>query len=246
MVAMLLWAGASGAEIRRIEEIGAVPIRSSERGADARDAALQAALQEAVGRVARSFLMDVDPSSGSASDPEAVDLNKVLGKRMVPYTTRFRVLQDKGERPAMFAEKGAATEYVLVVEVFVDADRVEQRLMDAGLLERDAGAGEVRLIELELRGLKAYGALQAVRTLLTERIGAKSAVPLQFEKGVAVLEVELPGADADPAELSDQLASLGPPELLIRPLEVDAQRAVLDITWRPSADSKGRGTPGSR
>jgi hypothetical protein len=146
----------------------------------------------------------------------------------------------------MFAEEGASTEYVLVVEVFVDAERIEQRLLDAGLLERDPLAGEVSLIELELQGLERYGALAAVRTLLTERLGASAALPLSFTRGVAVLEVELPGIGADASEVAAQLEDLGPPELLIRSLEADPDRAVLDVTWRPAEDSGDGAAAGAR
>jgi hypothetical protein len=231
-----LLAAPAGAEVQRIEEIGVVPIRGSGGRGGARDAALQAALQEAVERVARGFLHEVEPSGAD----EDVDLEKVLGARLVQYTKRFRVLEDQGARPAMFPEKGATSEYVVVVEVFVDADRVEQRLIDAGLLQRAPGAGEVRLVELELRGLDHYGGLQAVRQLLMEEIGAISAVPLRFERGVAVLEVELPGDDADPAELLDQLASASEPGLILRALEADGQRAVLEVTWEPPAPAESR------
>ncbi len=245
-VVLVLAAGPAAAEIRRIEEIGTVPIRSADKGsANARDAALQAALREAVRRVAQSFLMDAEnagPESGNDTD----ELEKVLGKRMVPYTTRFRVLEDRGERPAMFVEKGVKTEYVVVVEVFVDADRVEQRLIDAGLLARDPLDGEVTRIDLELQGVKAYGAVMAVRELLTERVGVRSAVPRSFERGTAVLEVELAGADRDPVQLTEQLAALGPPELLIRVLSVDAMRAVVDVTWRPAANDGESRPAGSR
>jgi hypothetical protein len=240
----------AAAEVRRIEEVGAVPIRNDGRGGvGVRDEAKQAALQEAVKRVARSFLMEVDPPIGSDAGGEEIDLEKVLGKRMVPYTTRFRVLEDRGERPAMFAEKGKKREYVVVVEVFVDADRVEQRLIDAGLLIRDPRAGEVTRVELEARGLEAYGALAALRALLIEQAGATAAVPQRFEQGVAVLDVELEGGDGDPSELTEQLMALGPPELLIRTLEVGAHRAVVDVTWRPSSDQGGAGrgaAPGAR
>ncbi len=237
----LMVAAAASAEVRRIEEVGAVSIRSGARGGDARDAAMQAALQQAVLRVARSFLMESDqPAAGDIDDAA---LEAVLGKRMVPYTSKFRVLEDRGERPAMFAEKGAATEYVVVVEVHVEADRVEQRLMDEGLLARDPLAGTVSRVILELRGVEAYGAVAAVRELLVERLGATSAVPKSFERSVAVIEVELPGASADAPGLTEQMAAQGPPVLLLRPVEVDDMSAVLDVTWRPE---KAAGAAGRR
>jgi hypothetical protein len=226
-----LGAAPAAAEVRRVEAVGAVPIKAgSRRGAV--DDAIQAGLREAVSRVARSFLDEVEMPVGE--DGEEVDVEVLLGKRMVPYTTRFRILEDKGERPAMFAEKaGVTTEYVVVVEVFVDADRVEQRLIEAGALQSDPGAGEVTRIELEVHGLEDYGAYRAVLALLTERAGAQAAVPRRFEHGVAVIEVELAGSSTEVADLTEQLVALGPPELAFRPVELDDERAVLDVVWTP-------------
>ena len=71
----------------------------------------------------------------------------------------------RGVRPALFVEDpDAATEYVVIVEVHVDADRVEKRLVDAGMLasgEPLAAAGRVRLEVLGLRRYQAYQELEA-------------------------------------------------------------------------------------
>ncbi len=238
-LATLLVAGTAGAEVRRIEAVGVVPLRAGSGTAGAVDAAIQAALEEAVTRVARSFLMDVEPAeSGEAQEP---DLEKVLGDRMVPYTTRFKVLDDKGLRPAMFADAPRVkSEYVVVVEVFVDADRVQQRLIDAGLLRRDPLADAVDRVTLEVRGLDAYGAYAAVRALIVERCGARTAVPLQFDRGVAVLAVDLPLDAGGAGPLVDQLVALGPPQLRVRPLEVEEGRAVVSVEWTSPPDARDR------
>ncbi len=222
-------AGESLAEIRRVEAVGVVPLTPGQQGSvDALDEAVQAALREAVSRVARDFLMEAEPGE------EEVDLQEVLGKRMVPFTARFRILDDQGERPAMFADDpGVTSEYVVEVEVFVDADRVQQRLVEAGLVAPDPGMGAVSRIELELRGLSGYGAYQAVRTLLTEQLGARQALPRSFEQGVAVLDVELLGRDADATSLAEQLLEHGTPGLTIRPLELDRRRLVVTVDWSP-------------
>jgi hypothetical protein len=235
---VLVLAGAAVAEVRRIEEVGVVPLGSGGSGLGAaRDAAKQAGLRAAVERVAQSFLMEVDGGEGV----EDVDLEKILGQRMVPYTTRFRVLEDQGERPAMFPGKSGGKEYVVVVEVFVDADRVRQRLVDAGLLE-DPLAGGSAHVELELRGVRDYAALAAVRELLTERFGAVAAVPLRFERGLVVLDVELEGRAGDAAELADQMVSRGGPGLGFQAISADAKRAVLGVTWSPPTPADRQGS----
>ena len=114
---LLLGAGpeARAEDVRRLEAVGVVPLKPTQRGSvGALDEAIQAALREAVSRVARSFLMDVEPAG-----EDEVDLDEVLGKRMVPYTSRFRIVDDQGERPAMFAEDARM--------VFANADPLEGR-----------------------------------------------------------------------------------------------------------------------
>jgi hypothetical protein len=229
-------AGESLAEIRRVEAVGVVPLKPRQQGSvDALDQAVHEALREAVSQVARDFLMEAEPREG-----EEVDLQEVLGERMVPYTARFRILDDQGERPAMFAEDPTVTtEYVVEVEVFVDADRVQQRLVDAGLVAPDPGVGLVSRIELEIRGLSGYGAYEAVRTLLTEQLGAHQALPRSFERGIAVLDVELAGKDADATSLAEQLLDLGTPELTVHPVEMNGGRLVITVDWSPPTADDG-------
>jgi hypothetical protein len=234
---VFLLAAPAQAEVRRLEAVGTVPLKAGgQAGIGALEGAIQAALQEAVLRVARSFLEEADLPDEEASE---TDVKEVLGNRMVPYTARFRILDDQGERPAMFAEDPeVVSEYVVVVEVFVDADRVEQRLLEAGLLEQAPDAGAISRLVLEVRGVDAYGAYQAVRVLLTERVGALSAVPRGFDRGVAVFNVQLPGSDVEASDLAEQMAALGPPELSVRPLEIDERRAVVAIQWTPPPEGE--------
>lgn len=236
VAALVLGAGLAwqaGAEIQRVEAVGVVPLKESQRGSvDILDQAVQAALHEAVSRVARDFLLEVDLG-------EAESLEEVLGRRMVPYTARFRILDDQGERPALFAEDPTVTsEYVVEVEVFVDADRVEQRLVEAGLLEPDPVGVPVSRVELELRGLSGYPAYEAVRLLLTEELGVRQALPRSFEGGVAVLEVELEGNGGDASSLAEQLLERSSRELNVQPLELAEGRLVVQVEWVPQGDSE--------
>ena len=223
----------ASAEIQRVEAVGVVPLKPSEQGAvDIVDQAVQAALHEAVSRVARDFLLEVEPG-------EADSLEEVLGRRMVPYTARFRILADQGERPALFADDPTVTsEYVVEVEVFVDADRVQQQLVEAGLLEPDPVGLSVSRIELELRGLSGYQAYEAVRLLLTEQVGARQALPRSFQGGIAVLEVELEGDEDDTSYLAEQLLELSNRELSVRPVEVAEGHLVVEVDWAPQAEGK--------
>ena len=229
---LILTGGPSLADERRIEEVGAVPLgEKGSRSGSAYDDAKAAGLRAAVERVAQEFLDEAPRPDGG--EREDVDLEKVLGSQMVPYTTRFRVLEDQGERPAVFSSKGARTEYVVVVEVFVDADRVRQRLVDAGLVEDDTPAGVGSRIEVELRGVDRYGAVNAVRDLLAETAGATTVVPVEFDRGVAVLDVALPGEDADSRELAEDLVRADVPGLSLRAVELDRERVVLQVRWQP-------------
>ena len=231
-------AGDVDAEVQRLETIGAAPIKQGQRATvSTRDAAVQAALREAVLRVARELLMDAPVSAGGDELP----LGEVLGERVLPYTTRYRILDDQGERPAMFAEDPEVSrEYVVIVEVSVETARVEQRLIDAGLLASEGTAEEATRVRVEVRGLFEYPAYEAMRELLTAAGRASSAVPVRFERGVAVLELELPGGSGgswkggrEADELVARLVEAGPPALVIRPIEVGADGIVLAATWTP-------------
>jgi hypothetical protein len=223
---------ALAADVRRIEAVGVVPLRAGKQGS-ALDEAIQAALVEAVSRVAQSFVDEAEPS-----EQGEVDLKEILGKRMVPYTSRFRILDDQGERPAMFAEdSGVRSEYVVVVEVHVDADRVQERLIEAGVLQRADEAGKTSRIALEARGVWQYGAYEALRQLIVQHAGARTAIPRGFKRGVVLLDVELAEASADATDLAESLVEQQSDELRIRPVEVDARRLVVRVEWTPPSDA---------
>ena len=95
-----------------------------------------------------------------------------------------------------------------------------------------------------MRGLQEYPAYQAMRELLTGPGRALSAIPVSVERGVAVLDLELPtrstrvwGRDSRDAEqLVERLVSAGPPSLVIRPVKVEAEEIVLAVTWTPPVE----------
>jgi hypothetical protein len=220
--ALGLAGGTSGAEERSVEGVGAAAVSE---GGSARDAALRAAIAEAVRQVAFELLPHLDPAAAEA----AVD--QALAPDPRTLASRYRILEDRGEGPALLLqEPGVEREYVMVVQADVDVARVRQRLERAGLLapsQSQAAAGQRLRVVLE--DLDGYAAYMAVRTLL-EEIGARDAVPLEIERGRAVLEVE---TRSSPDDLLAALQRSAPPELRIEPRAIDAAAITLRAHFLP-------------
>lgn len=200
-VALALVPAEAAAEVRRLEVVGAVPADPDLRTEEPlRRAALEAALDEAVSRVARGLLAGPD---GEAPD---VDLDEILGES-TDYALRYRVLEERGERRALLVDDpDVATEFVVLVEVHVDVDRVAARLESAGLA---ATLGTGHSFELELLEVPSERAFAAVRRALVEQAGAERAIPVELEPGRAVLRVE--AAQGSKTAVSRLLAAdLGP------------------------------------
>ena len=234
VLAALLGAGATGAEVRRLEAVGAVPVKAHPEGGVApRDAAIREALREAVFRVAHELLLDEEVGEEA---PET-SLEQVLGGDMVRYTSRFRILDDRGERPALFAdEPDVRREYVLVVAVHVDVDRVRARLAETGLLTRAADGGDRSRLRVEVRGLTVYPAYQALRVLLIDGVEGRSVVPVELARGRAVLEV---ASDETPSQLADRLITTAHPNLDITLLRAVGDSMSLAVQWTPPAAEEG-------
>jgi hypothetical protein len=246
-------AGAVGAEVRRMEVVGAVPLDAkTRRSGIPKDRAIQEALWEGVSRVAADLLADSAIELEDGDDP----LRAALGSDMVPYASSFRILDDQGERPTLFTDHpDAATEYVVVVEVQVDVDRVRDRLRSAGLLEIQGGLTALSGIELEARGLTDYRGYQALQALVqSERVGAASAEPREFERGRALLRVQ---AEWGARELLERLLAAAPPEMRITPIDVEEPSPdeldgwdrnapavgslVIEVSWTPPPSEDGEG-----
>jgi len=153
-----------------MEAVGAVPLAPDARHTSPlRDIAVRMALNEAVRRVALDLVPGMEPEEAAEFLPE------VLGDEPFDYTTRFRIIEDRGERPALFVEDpGVEFEYVVVVEAHIDADRVEKRLADAGLLmERSAGAPH-RDLRLVVEDIESFAAYTALRETLIDRVGVEN------------------------------------------------------------------------
>lgn len=235
LLAGCIAAPAGAADVRALEALGAVPIHSdggSRRSP--RDRALRRALHEAVWRVA------VEELDAAVVAPGEEEVAVALGDDPLVYTTRFRVVEDRGERPALFSgDPEAANEYVVLAEVHVDADRVRRRLSDAGLMRLPSG--EVRRIRtrLALVEVRSWAEVQAVRTLLHE-VGAGTAVPVDLVRGRAVLAVE---SAHSPEALVDALLAAAPPELRLERLGAGPDGLELRAHFLTAADSPAPRAP---
>ena len=128
----------------RVERSGSVPLAAGARPAvrPPRQAALEARRSarpcERVGARARSS------TRTAARAPRSRRLDAALGDGSARSTSsRFRILEDRGERAPLLERRARrpSAEYVVVVEAQVDADRgCAQRLAQAGLLGAPAAA----------------------------------------------------------------------------------------------------------
>lgn len=217
LLALLLLSGVAGADVQRVEAVGSYGIRERARSnVIVRDEAIQRALWEGVSRVAIEEIGASSSSPGSGDDPglmpddsdpsdEGSDaLAKALGDEILPYTRSFRILEDKGEMPVLFDEDPAVSlEYVVVVEVLVDVDRVRSALREAGLITTPGRVAEREPVRIELIGIASYSSFQSVLEALRSELGARRIETLGFARERQLLSVEGPFG---PSEL---LAALG-------------------------------------
>jgi hypothetical protein len=188
---------------------------------------LEAALTHAVERVARELL-----SADAAADP-GLDLGGLLGGNPRDFTVRYRVLEDRGERRALLvADPEVSTEYVLLVEVFLDVSRIQSALDAAGLPLRKPGEGGHRELRLVVESLPSYRAYVALRRHLMERGEATSVIPAVFESGRVELRVV---AKLAPPDLMDRLVMPPPKGLRVEPVFADGQSMWIRITELPEA-----------
>jgi hypothetical protein len=228
LLGLLVAAGAArGAEERAVEGVGAVAVKagSKPRPGAPREAALRAAIGEAVRQVAFELVPHLDPAAIGPA------VERALGSDPRAYANRFRIVEDRGEGPARIVdEPGVETEYVMVVQAQVDVARVRQSLERAGLLAPASGANSPRQrFRVVIEDLDGYAGYMAVRTLLDE-LGVHGAVPVEMERGRAVLEVE---SRVAPEDLLDSLVRSAPPELRVEPVASDDTSITLRAHFVP-------------
>jgi hypothetical protein len=236
-------AGAAAGEIRQVEAVGAVPLSANVRPkTPLRDLAVRMALNDAVFRVALDLLPELGPEQADELLPEA------LGDEPFAYTTRFRIIEDRGEVPALYHDDpGVDFEYVVVVDAQIDSDRVEKRLGDAGLLANRPPRPAYRDLTLIVEDPPSFSAYAALQRAVLGAEGVESAIPVRMERGRAVLRVR---ASKGASQLLEDLLQAAPPELVVTP--VDAREDVLTLRVRldPSAataaPARPPGGPGGR
>lgn len=232
-IALLVLASPSGAvEIRRVESVGAVPATAAQAGGSApRDAALQDGLFEAVRRVAIDLVTGGEPPAPEEEVLPRGMAVEVLGNDPLVYITRFRILEDRGERPALFVEDPEVeTEYVVVTEVHVDVDRLRSRLSENGLLAMPSGESPRLLLEVTVEGVDRYDTFEIVREALIEAAGARSAMLIEARHGIGVFQVETEGRAPD---LLNALLRLDRPGLRIAPLAAGERTVGIRVEWAP-------------
>lgn len=223
------------AEVQRVEAVGRYGIKKSSRSrVIPRDEAIERALWEGVSRVAFEVIGEGDQGIGEGNDANSA-LRSALGNDIVPYTRSFRILEDKGEKPVLFQdEEGVRIEYIVVVEVIVDVDRVTQSLEAQGLIAASSSAeGPRSSVAIEFEGLSRYSAFDSVLKALREDIGATRVRTLEFARNRQLVEVEGPFG---PAALSRRLSGLSRDRLVLEPVEIDTagQRIRVVGRWRAS------------
>ena len=255
VLACLFATDAEAGQPQRVEVVGIYPIRDAQRGQlNPRDEAIQQALWEGVSRVALELIGDergegrsvIDgdevarsgaaPTSDPTSDPVApADASRrfreVLGREILPYTRSFRILEDRGERPVLFAdEPGVRSEYLVVVEVLVDVARLSSELSRAGLLTTVGTDLSRQRITIELIGLERHAGLRRVLETLRTEIGAIRIETLEFSPARQLLSVE---TAIGPDEVAERLGSVEASDLILDPIEVDgaARRLRVLAQW---------------
>lgn len=237
LLAGLAFAGPSGAEEKWMEGAGVAKAEPGEgKTGPGRQAALQAALAEAVQNVAVELLAAEEAAAGKpASEPAALRERaaRALGGDPSAYVSRYQIRDDRGVQPRLLlTDPSAKAEYQLVVVAQVDVSRVRQKVgarapapvaptppskEEAPVAKPDEappadGAFAVYAVEVDQIG--SYHEYTAIRQALVEKIGATQALPREVGRGRAVFTVEAPvPATALPAALSKAVGPSLPLEI---------------------------------
>ncbi len=226
---------AAARDVVRVESVGAAAVRSD--SASPRDAAVRKALLGAVQQIAEGLLAtgaedEFGEGPGDAEDLESdalenTELQRILGNEPLEYATRFQVVEDRGEGPALFvSDPNVETEYVVIVSVFVDRDRIRERLARAGIALAPVGQEPRIRSFLILEDLGEYWVYAEIRRVLLEELKMHSAIPRQFTPGRAVLELS---AAQSPREYLGSLQRSLSDRMELVPLSVEADEMRLRV-----------------
>jgi hypothetical protein len=232
-----LAAAQASAQVRQMETVGAYPLtQDAQRSGSARDTAVKLALDEAVIQVA------MDLVTGLKRDEAADFLPDVLGDDPLDYISRFRIIEDRGERPTQYSQDPKVEfEYVVLVESHLDSARIKRRLEKAGLLMASA-RGPARQLLVVIDGNDDFDAYEVLRRALVDRLRVKSAVPVEMERGRIVLAVE---TSRSSRQLLENLLRNAPPELLVTPVDAQAGLLKLRIELQALPEGDGESLPGA-
>ena len=258
-------AGPASAELRTVRGLGVAPAPAGDPEAlpALRDRAVRQALRDAVVGVAEEVV------ARTPGIPPVLAPEELLGPDPAEYVPSYRILEDRGvvaQSPLGGDRPGP--HYVVLVEATVDASAIRREVARAataggdrpGESEMEAGpdaispqgttplppvprpdSAEGRLL-LVLEEAESYPAVQAVRRLLVEDLGAVTARPVVWEPGRVVLEVETPLASRT---LAARLRGLAPSDLALEVLEVGPARVTIRAALRrfPAGTAEGRAVP---
>jgi len=239
-------------DVVRVESVGVASVESD--SASPRDTAVRKALLDAVRLTAEDLLATraVDGYGDGPGDPEDLEfetarraeLQRILGDEPLEYATRFQVVEDRGEGPALFgSDPNVETEYVVIVSVFVDRDRIRERLARAGIALAPVGQVPQIRSRLILEDLGEYWVYAEIRRVLLEELKMHSAIPREFTPGRAILELT---AEQYPSEFLGSLQRSLSDRMDLVPLSVEADemRLRVEIFDRPPpGETVGEGPP---
>ncbi|MFP6655229.1 MAG: hypothetical protein VCB25_06355 [Myxococcota bacterium] len=239
-VAIARWEGVSGVALGLIQDATREEIEIVEAGTiDTGDTPHPdlLLLPEAGETVAAES--EPEPERPSAELVSAV--RKALGRNLLPYMRRYRILEDRGEVPVLVGDESELRiEYVVVVEVLVDIERVQSALESAGLIVATTWPEAGAPIVVEMLGLSRFEAVEKLERGLREEFGATDVQTLEYTRGRQLLRVEGPFG---PEELSAMLARWQSPRLYLEPIGVDSmgRRIRLMGRWFPEPEEEPEG-----
>jgi len=226
-LAVGLAAGAA-TDLESVAIEGAAPAAKGVGGAGAlRQAALEAGVRDAVLKVAD----EVARESGPAPDPAA--LRTALGNDVLGYAVRFRLVEDRGERPAQkLQQPGVEREYAVQVDVEVDRGRIRSRLAGAGLAKAVAkpAAAPPSTLEVTFEGVDRYATWETLRRALAGR--GNPVRPVEFARGRVVAAID---TDEAPAALADRLRQAVGDQLGISLRSAEGRELRIEVLSSPGA-----------
>jgi hypothetical protein len=227
LAANLALAAPAAAVGKRVEAVGVAPAPppGTEVDEPLRRQAVANALEQAVLKEAGSLAGRPAGRELPPGDP----IRKALAGDPSRYTVRYRVLEDLGERPALFLAGEAERELAVRVEVLVDSDRIAETLLAAGLMEEELPVRADGAVHLILEGPPSWKALQLLRAHLLAN-GATGITPEAFEAGRAVWAVAGPWSSE---ALRDLLTQQPPAGLEISDARADAVSLALWLREAP-------------